>query len=88
VLSVKAETPKRRKTNMALVIGVAILMAFIALAGYYMGPGLGYYGGASLCSLLLLVILYRVFTGGPKGGGIVIGPEVEGPPEPPRDGPR
>jgi hypothetical protein len=88
VLSVKAETPNRRKTNMALVIGLAILMVFIALAGYYIGPGLGYYGGASLCFLLLLVILYRVFTGGRKGRGIVVGPEVEGPPESPRDGPQ
>jgi hypothetical protein len=72
---------------MALVITLAILVALIALAGYYMGPGLGYYGAASLCFVLLLVILYRVFAGGPKGRGIIVRPEVEGPPESPRDGP-
>jgi hypothetical protein len=63
---------------MALVIGLAILMAFIALASYYIGPGLGYYAGASLCFVLLLVIVYRVFAGGRRG--IVVRPEVEGPP--------
>jgi hypothetical protein len=72
---------------MALVITLAILMALIALAGYYMGPGLGYYGAASLCFVLLLVILYRVFAGGPKGTGIVVRPELEGPPESPREDP-
>ncbi len=62
---------------MALVIGLAILMAFIALAGYYIGPGLGYYGAASLCFVLLLVIVYRVFAGGPGGRGMAVRPEVE-----------
>jgi hypothetical protein len=57
---------------MALVIGLAVLMALIALAGYYIGPGLGYYGAGSFCLVLLLVILYRVFGGGPRGKGIVV----------------
>jgi hypothetical protein len=35
----------------------------------HMGPGLGYYRAASLCFVLLLVILYRVFAGGLKGRG-------------------
>ena len=65
---------------MALIIGLALLMALIAAAGYYIGPGLGYYGGASLCFVLLLVILYRVFAGGVRGRGIVVRPEVEGSP--------
>jgi hypothetical protein len=72
---------------MALVITLAILMAFIALAGHYIGPGIGYYGAASLCFVLLLVILYRVFAGGPKRRGIIVRPEVEGFPGPPKDDP-
>jgi hypothetical protein len=67
---------------MALVFILAILMVFIALAGYYLGPGLGYYGAAVLCLILLSVILYRVF--GRKG--IAVRPEVEGPPESRRSG--
>jgi hypothetical protein len=73
---------------MALGITLAILMALIGLGGYYIGPGLGYDGAASLCFILLLVILYRVFAGGPRGRGVVVRPEVEGPPESPRDGPQ
>ena len=73
---------------MPLVITLAILIAFIAFAGYYIGPGLGYYGAASLCFVLLIMLLYRLFAGGPRGRGIVIGPEVEGPPGSPREGPQ
>jgi hypothetical protein len=73
---------------MALVITLAVLMALVAFAGYYLGPGAGYYGAAGLCFVLLLVILYRVFAGGPGGRGVVIHPEVEGPPESPREGPQ
>jgi hypothetical protein len=73
---------------MPLVITLAILMALIAVVGYYVGPGLGYYGAASLCFVLLLVILYRVFAGGARGRGVVVRPEVEGTPEPPRKGPQ
>jgi hypothetical protein len=87
MLTVEAETLNRRKANMALVIGLAILMVLIALAGYYIGPGLGYYGGASFYFVLLLVILYRVFAGGPRGRGIVVPPEVEGQPRSPGEGP-
>jgi hypothetical protein len=87
-LSVEAEALNRRWTNMPLVITLAILMALTAVAGYYMGPGVGYYGAASLCFVLLLVIIYRVFAGGPRGKGIVVRSEVEGPPDPPRKGPQ
>jgi hypothetical protein len=73
---------------MTLIIALAILMVLIALTGYYLGPGLGYYGAGSLCFLLLSVILYRVFAGGSKGKGIVVRPEVEGPLWPPREGPQ
>jgi hypothetical protein len=73
---------------MFLVITLAILMALIAVSGYYIGPGLGYYGAAGLCFVLLLGILYRVFAGGPRGRGIVVRPEVEGPLESPRKGPQ
>jgi hypothetical protein len=73
---------------MALVITLAILMALIGLGGYYIGPGLGYYGSASLCFVLLLVILYRVFAGGPRGSGIPVRPEVEVGPETRREGPQ
>jgi hypothetical protein len=72
---------------MALVITLAILMALIALAGHYIGTGIGNYGAASLCFVLLLVILYRVFAGGPKRRGVVVRPEVEGPPASPRQDP-
>ena len=70
-----------------LLIILVILLLLVGGGGYYMGPGLGYYGAASLCFVLLLVILYRVFAGGPKGTGIVVRPELEGPPESPREDP-
>ena len=73
---------------MILVITLAILMVFIGLGGYYIGPGLGYDGAASLCFLLLLVILYRVFAGGPRGRGIPVRPEVEVGPETRGEGPQ
>ena len=38
---------------MALVITLAILMALIALAGHYIGTGIGNYGAASLCFILV-----------------------------------
>ena len=72
---------------MALVITLAILVALIGLGGYYVGPGLGYYGAASLCFVLLLVILYRVFAGGPKGRGLAVRPEVEVGPQSSREDP-
>jgi hypothetical protein len=75
---------------MVLVIGLAILIAVIALGGYYVGPGLGYYGSGGICFVLLLMILYRVFAGGPGGRGINVRPEVEGGPRPkhPMEGPQ
>jgi hypothetical protein len=48
---------------MALVFILAMSFVIVALAGIYLGPGLGYYGAGSLCFLLLLAILYRVTAG-------------------------
>jgi hypothetical protein len=83
----RPSSQNRALSELRICQKLTILMALIALAGYYMGPGLGYYGAASLCFVLLLVILYRVFAGGPKGTGIVVRPELEGPPESPREDP-
>jgi hypothetical protein len=43
---------------MTLVITLAILMALIGLGGYYIGPGLGYDGAASVVIPKLVEALY------------------------------
>jgi hypothetical protein len=71
-----------------LVFVLAILIVVTALAGSYIGPGLGYFGAGVICLVLILVILYRVFAGGPKGKGIAVRPEAEGPADSRRQNPK
>ena len=73
---------------MGLVLVLGILIVVTALVGSYMGPGVGYYGAGIICIVLMLVILHRVFAGGPRGKGLPIRPEVEGPADPPREDPK
>jgi hypothetical protein len=66
---------------MPLVITLAILIVLVATGGYYVGPGVGYYGAGAVCALLFLLILYRVFASGPKRKGMLITSQFEAPPE-------
>jgi peptidoglycan/LPS O-acetylase OafA/YrhL len=66
---------------MPLVIILAILMVLVASGGYYLGPGIGYYGAGIVCTLLLAMILYRVFASGPRRRGMPIPSQFEAPPE-------
>jgi hypothetical protein len=47
-----------------LIIILIILLLLIGGGGYYMGPGIGYYGGGGLDLILLIVILYLFFGRG------------------------
>jgi hypothetical protein len=49
---------------MPLILILVILLLLFGGGGYYMGPGLGYYGGGGLSLVLLLVILYLLFGRG------------------------
>jgi hypothetical protein len=67
---------------MAATIILAFSMVFAAVGGYYVGPGVGYYGAGAICVVLFLLILYRVFASGPKRKGMPITSQFEAPPEP------
>lgn len=73
---------------MGLVLVLAILIVLTAVAGFYIGPGLGYYVAGIICFVLILVILRRVFVGGPRGKGLAVRPEAEGPADSSRRDPR
>ena len=73
---------------MRLVFVLALLIVVTALVGSYIGPGRGYYGAGVVCFVLILVILHRVFVGGPSGKGLAVRPEAEGPADPPREDPK
>jgi membrane protease YdiL (CAAX protease family) len=73
---------------MVVTIILAIAIVFIAVAGYNLGPGIGYYGATGLCLVLLVVILFRVFWSGPRRKGLEIRPEVEGGSGPQQNSPR
>ena len=49
---------------MPLILILVILVLFFGGGGYYMGPGVGYYGGGGLSLVLALVILYLLFGRG------------------------
>ena len=44
-----------------LIVILVILLLVVGGGGFYMGPGVGYYGGGTLSLILALVILYLVF---------------------------
>lgn len=47
-----------------LIVVLIILLLVVGGGGYYMGPGVGYYGGGTLDLILALVIIYLVFGRG------------------------
>lgn len=49
---------------MPLILILVVLLLLFGGGGYYMGPGLGYYGGGGLDLILVLVILYLLFGRG------------------------
>ncbi len=49
---------------MALIIILVIVLLAVGGGGYYMGPGVGYYGGGTVDILIGLVIVYLIFGRG------------------------
>jgi hypothetical protein len=50
-------------SRMPLII-ILIVLIFLFGGGYYMGPGLGYYGGGGLSIILALIVIYLLFGRG------------------------
>ena len=46
-----------------MLIILLILLLVFGFGGYRMGPGLGWYGGGGLGFIVLLVILWWLFSG-------------------------
>lgn len=51
---------------MPLILILVILLLLFGGGGFYMGPGVGYYGGGGISLILLLVILYLFFGRGSR----------------------
>lgn len=51
-------------SRMPLILILVLLLLLVGGGGYYMGPGVGYYGGGTLDILLGLVIVYLLFGRG------------------------
>jgi hypothetical protein len=51
-------------SRMPLILILIILLFVVGGGGYYMGPGVGYYGGGTLEIILGLIILYLIFGRG------------------------
>ncbi len=49
---------------MPLILILVILLLVIGSGGYYMGPGVGYYGGGTLDIIIGLIIIYLLFGRG------------------------
>jgi len=49
---------------MPLILILVILLLVVGGGGYYMGPGIGYYGGGTLDIILVLIIIYVVLGRG------------------------
>ena len=48
---------------MTSVEGLNILLVVLGGGGYYMGPGIGYYGGGGISLILALIVIYRSSDG-------------------------
>jgi hypothetical protein len=57
-------SPRGKLRGMSLIVILVILLLLFGGGGYYMGPGLGYYGGGGLSLVLLIVILFLLFGRG------------------------
>ena len=49
---------------MPLILILVILLLAVGGGGYYMGPGVGYYGGGTVDILIGIVIIYLLFGRG------------------------
>jgi hypothetical protein len=52
---------RARLSGMPLIIILILLLLLFGGGGYYMGPGIGYYGGGGLSLILALVVIYLLF---------------------------
>jgi hypothetical protein len=46
---------------MPLILILIVLIVLFGGGGYYMGPGIGYYGGGSLSIILGVIVIYLIF---------------------------
>ncbi len=51
-------------SRMPLIVILIILLLVFGGGGYYMGPGIGYYGGGGLDLIIGLVLVYLFFGRG------------------------
>ena len=56
---------------MPLIILLIVLILIFGGGGYYMGPGLGYYGGGGLSLILALILIYLIFGRAAHGSSSV-----------------
>ena len=47
-----------------LIVLLIVLLLVIGGGGFYMGPGVGYYGGGAIDLILAIVIIYLIFGRG------------------------
>ncbi len=50
--------------GMGLILLLIVLIIVFGGGGYYMGPGIGYYGGGGVDLVLALIVIYLVFGRG------------------------
>jgi len=51
-------------STMPLILILVIVLLVVGGGGYYMGPGVGYYGGGTLDIIIGLIIIYLLFGRG------------------------
>lgn len=51
-------------SRMPLILLLVVLLLVVGGGGYYMGPGVGYYGGGTVDILLGLFLVYLIFGRG------------------------
>jgi hypothetical protein len=49
---------------MPLIVILIILVVLFGGGGYYMGPGIGYYGGGGISLILGVIVIYLIFGRG------------------------
>jgi hypothetical protein len=50
--------------RMPLILVLILLILLFGGGGYYIGPGLGYYGGGGVSLVLALIVIYLLFGRG------------------------
>ena len=51
-------------SRMPLILILIILLLVVGGGGYYMGPGVGYYGGGTVDIIIGLILVYLLFGRG------------------------